>query len=139
VERRLHRLTIISLYRLVYLPEQRSFFSSVISPLVSECRSQRMSDGQTRPFCYTSCVEVSLSVPETDGCAERWDKEPQQHREGRNMASKELEITTNTYIFAGVGAVIIGSLAAFALGGIPNTIAAAVVGGLAGGCLGLFF
>jgi hypothetical protein len=55
------------------------------------------------------------------------------------MASKELEITTNTYIFAGVGAVIIGGLAAFALGGIPNTIAAAVVGGLAGGCLGLFF
>lgn len=55
------------------------------------------------------------------------------------MAQKELEITTNTYIFAGVGAVIIGALAAFALGGVPNTIAAAVVGGLAGGCLGLFF
>jgi hypothetical protein len=55
------------------------------------------------------------------------------------MAEKELEITTNTYIFAGVGAVIIGTLAHFALGGVPNTIAAAVVGGLAGGCLGLFF
>jgi hypothetical protein len=74
-----------------------------------------------------------------DGRAERLDNEPQQHREGIDMASKELEITTNTYIFAGVGAVIIGTLAAFALGGIPNTIAAAVVGGLAGGCLGLFF
>ncbi len=55
------------------------------------------------------------------------------------MAEKELEITTNTYLFAGVGAVVIGGMAAFALGGIPNTVAAAVVGGLAGGCLGLFF
>ncbi len=51
------------------------------------------------------------------------------------MASKELEITTNTYIFAGAGAVILGVLAAFALGGISNTLSAAVVGGLAGGCL----
>jgi outer membrane lipoprotein SlyB len=55
------------------------------------------------------------------------------------MADKEFEITTNTYIFAAVGAVLIGGLAAAALGGLPNTIAAAVVGGLAGGCLGLFF
>jgi hypothetical protein len=55
------------------------------------------------------------------------------------MADRELEITTNTYIFAAVGAVIIGTLAAFALGGVQNTIAAAVVGGLAGGCLGIFF
>ncbi len=55
------------------------------------------------------------------------------------MASKELEVTTNTYIFAGIGAVIIGALASFALGGLQNTIAAAIVGGLAGGCLGLFF
>jgi hypothetical protein len=55
------------------------------------------------------------------------------------MASKELEITQNVYIFAGVGAVVIGALASFALGGMANTIAAAVVGGLAGGCLGLFF
>jgi outer membrane lipoprotein SlyB len=59
--------------------------------------------------------------------------------ECRTMAQKELEITTNTYIFAGIGAVILGGLASVALGGIPNTIAAAVVGGLAGGCLGLFF
>jgi hypothetical protein len=64
---------------------------------------------------------------------------PGRGRGERVMAEKELEITTNTYIFAGVGAVIIGTLAAFALGGLPNTIAAAVVGGLAGGCLGLFF
>jgi hypothetical protein len=55
------------------------------------------------------------------------------------MANKEFELTPNVYMFAGVGAVIIGGLAAFALGGVPNTIAAAVVGGLAGGCLGLFF
>jgi outer membrane lipoprotein SlyB len=53
------------------------------------------------------------------------------------MADKELEVTTNTYIFAGVGAVLLGGLAAAALGGLPNT--AAVVGALAGGCLGLFF
>lgn len=55
------------------------------------------------------------------------------------MANKEFEITTNTYIFAGVGAAVLGALAAAALGGLQNTIAAAVVGGLAGGCLGLFF
>jgi outer membrane lipoprotein SlyB len=42
-------------------------------------------------------------------------------------------------LFAGIGAVIIGGLAYAALGGLSNTIAAAVVGGLAGGCLGLFF
>jgi len=55
------------------------------------------------------------------------------------MAEKELEITTNTYIFAGVGAVLLGGLAAAALGGLQNTIAAGVVGALAGGCLGIFF
>jgi len=56
------------------------------------------------------------------------------------MASeKEWEITPNTYIFAGVGAVILGTLAYLGLGGLQNTVAAAVVGGLAGGCLGLFF
>ncbi len=37
------------------------------------------------------------------------------------MAQKELEITTNTYIFAGIGAVILGGLASCLLGGIPNT------------------
>jgi hypothetical protein len=52
---------------------------------------------------------------------------------------KKWEVTTNTYIFAGVGAVILGGLAYASLGGVPNTIAAAVVGGLAGGALGLFF
>ena len=51
------------------------------------------------------------------------------------MADKELEITTNTYVFAGIGAVLLGGLASVALGGLQNTIAAAVVGGLAGGCL----
>ncbi len=57
------------------------------------------------------------------------------------MADKEreFELTTNTYIFAGVGALILGGIASFALGGMANTISAAVVGGLAGGCLGLFF
>jgi len=55
------------------------------------------------------------------------------------MPSKELELTPNVYIFAGVGAVILGLLASFALGGLQNTIAAGVVGGLAGGALGLFF
>ena len=57
----------------------------------------------------------------------------------RPSREKEWEITTNTYIFAGVGAVILGGLAYASLGGIPNTIAAAVVGALAGGALGLFF
>jgi hypothetical protein len=56
-----------------------------------------------------------------------------------NMASKELELTSTTYLMAAIGAVIIGGLAAMALGGVANTIAAAAVGGLAGGCLGLFF
>ena len=60
-------------------------------------------------------------------------------REQRPVTEKEWEITQNTYIFAGVGAVILGVLAYYALGGVPNTIAAAVVGGLAGGALGLFF
>ena len=55
------------------------------------------------------------------------------------MSSKEFEITPNVYIFAGVGALIIGGLASFALGGAMNTISAAVVGALAGGSLGLFF
>ncbi len=55
------------------------------------------------------------------------------------MADKELEITTNTYIFAGVGALVLGGLAAAGLGGLQNTVAAAVVGALAGGCLGIFF
>ena len=52
--------------------------------------------------------------------------------------ARELEVTSNTYIFAAIGAVIIGGLAWMALGGVANTFAAAVVGGLAGGCLGLF-
>ena len=56
------------------------------------------------------------------------------------MASKEFgELTTNVYIFAGVGALILGGLAAFALGGPFNIVSAGIVGGLAGGCLGLFF
>lgn len=55
------------------------------------------------------------------------------------MADKELNITPNTYIFAGVGAVILGGLAYASLGGMQNTVAAAVVGALAGGCLGIFF
>jgi hypothetical protein len=55
------------------------------------------------------------------------------------MASREIELTTNVYIMAGIGAAVLGALGAFALGGPMNTVAAAVVGGLAGGCLGLFF
>jgi len=55
------------------------------------------------------------------------------------MAEKELEITTNTYIFAGVGAVVLGGIASFALGGISNTVSAGVVGALAGACLSIFF
>ncbi len=69
----------------------------------------------------------------------KYERSPEMKKGGIDMADKELELTPNVYIFAGVGAVIIGGLAAFALGGVPNTIAAAVVGGLAGGCLGLFF
>jgi hypothetical protein len=55
------------------------------------------------------------------------------------MADKELELGTNVYIFAGVGALILGALGAAGLGGIANTLSAAVVGGLAGGILGLYF
>jgi hypothetical protein len=57
------------------------------------------------------------------------------------MADKEFDpgITPNVYIFAGVGAVLIGGLAAFGLGGLANTISAAAVGALAGGSLGFFF
>ena len=57
------------------------------------------------------------------------------------MANKngDFEITTNTYIFAGVGGVILAGLAAAALGDMQNIVAAGVVGALAGGCLGLFF
>lgn len=53
--------------------------------------------------------------------------------------AKELELTQNVYIFAGVGAAILGALGWFALGGTSNAISAAVVGGLGGGVLGLFF
>ncbi|KAF0207972.1 hypothetical protein [Methylocystis rosea] len=60
-------------------------------------------------------------------------------REKEPASEKEWEITQNTYIFAGAGAVVLGVLAYYSLGGVPNTIAAAVVGGLAGGALGLFF
>ncbi|HMK88152.1 MAG TPA: hypothetical protein VK446_00755 [Methylocystis sp.] len=56
------------------------------------------------------------------------------------MASKEFELTPNVYIFAGVGALILGTLGAFAFSGsIPTIISAGVVGALAGGSLGLFF
>jgi outer membrane lipoprotein SlyB len=55
------------------------------------------------------------------------------------MADRELELTPTTYMFAGIGAVILGGLAYVALGGMQNTVAAAVVGALAGGCLGIYF
>jgi len=63
------------------------------------------------------------------------------HRGELKMSNKngDFEITTNTYIFAGVGGVLLGGLAAAALGGMQNIIAAGVVGALAGGCLGIFF
>ena len=51
----------------------------------------------------------------------------------------DFEITTNTYIFAGVGGVLLGGLAAAALGGMQNIIAAGVVGvgtGAAGNSVG---
>ena len=44
------------------------------------------------------------------------------------MADKEFEITTNTYIFAAVGGVLLGGLAGAALGGLQNIVAAGVVG-----------
>ena len=57
------------------------------------------------------------------------------------MADKEFDptLTPNVYIFAGVGAVLIGGLAAAGLGGVANTVSAAIVGALAGGSLGFFF
>jgi len=56
------------------------------------------------------------------------------------MASKELELTTNVYIFAGVGALILGALGFWSMSGSPAmTISSGVVGALAGGVLGLFF
>lgn len=55
------------------------------------------------------------------------------------MAEKEFDLTTNVYIFAGVGALLLGALGAAGLGGVANTLSAAVVGGLAGGVLGFYF
>jgi len=56
------------------------------------------------------------------------------------MASKELELTTNVYIFAGVGALVLGALGFWSMSGSPAmTISSGVVGALAGGVLGLFF
>jgi hypothetical protein len=89
-----------------------------------------------------SAIHASLCLRQYDARVSLWGKAPdkaQHHERNDEMASKELEITSTTYIMAGVGAVIMGGLAAAALGGLQNTIAAAVVGGLAGGCLGLFF
>jgi hypothetical protein len=55
------------------------------------------------------------------------------------MAEKEFELTPKVYMFAGVGALILGGIGAGALGGLANTVSAAIVGGLGGGLLGLFF
>jgi hypothetical protein len=57
------------------------------------------------------------------------------------MAEKEFEpaLSTNVYIFAGVGALLLGGLGAAGLGGVANTLSAAVVGCLAGGVLGFYF
>jgi len=56
------------------------------------------------------------------------------------MASKELELTPNVYIFAGVGAAILGFLGYWAMSGsLAMTASSAVVGALAGGALGLYF
>jgi hypothetical protein len=55
------------------------------------------------------------------------------------MAEKDFEITPKTYIFAGVGAVILGVMGHVALGGGAASIGAAIVGALGGGALGLFF
>ena len=53
--------------------------------------------------------------------------------------AKEIEVTTNTYIFAGVGALLLGGMGAAALGGLANTVSSAVVGGLIGACFSIFF
>ena len=57
------------------------------------------------------------------------------------MADKgfDLDLPTNVYIFAGVGALVLGALGAFGLGGLANTLSAGVVGALGGACLGFFF
>lgn len=39
-----------------------AIFSAALFPFVSELRGQRMSDGQTRLFCYTYRVEMSRPV-----------------------------------------------------------------------------
>ena len=97
----------------------------------------------SRKSCATfTCVNMTRPTGQR---AKRQDQKDEKRSSGnvdrgvKKMANKELEITTNTYIFAGIGAVLLGGLASFALGGLQNTIAAGVVGGLAGGCLGLFF
>jgi hypothetical protein len=56
-----------------------------------------------------------------------------------SVAEKEFELTPKVYMFAGVGALIVGGIGAAALGGLANTVSAGLVGGLAGGILGLFF
>ncbi len=99
------------------------------------------------PFLLDSgAIRASLCLRQNDAglfiamqCGGQVQGEADLEAGMETMADKELEITTNTYIFAGVGAIVLGALAALSLGGTANTIAAAVVGGLAGGCLGLFF
>jgi hypothetical protein len=91
--------------------------------------------------CANFCLRRN-DAPLGEGSSQKARKArlfPGNERGVRQMADKEFEITTNTYIFAAVGGVLLGGLAGAALGGLQNIIAAGVVGALAGGCLGLFF
>jgi outer membrane lipoprotein SlyB len=52
---------------------------------------------------------------------------------------KEIEVTSTTYIFAAIGAVILGGIASALLGGVANSVSAGIVGALAGASLSIFF
>jgi outer membrane lipoprotein SlyB len=53
------------------------------------------------------------------------------------VAMNEFEISTKTYIFAGIGAILFGGMGA-ALGDPTNAVSAAIIGALGGGMLAFF-
>ena len=104
------------------------FVTSAFSQIPTQTVRGKISDSETSFPLVGAKVMIITGKPE----------EAQKYRALTND-NGDFEITTNTYIFAGVGGVILAGLAAAALGGMQNIVAAGVVGALAGGCLGLFF
>ena len=115
--------------------------------VAESCAKASLHSRQSKNLCYLQLRRND--APE--GARERAERikanqtvragSEETHRGEKKMSNKngDFEISTNTYLFAGVGGVLLGGLAAAALGGMQNIFAAGVVGALAGGCLGLFF